>query len=115
MDSGEVELYRTTYSHMKQLIGQTKIINRLPRVELFNSLKKLHTSENDNATMGIYKNTRNCVKTDNVVSDEFTVDESLGPNGVLSSVLLNTVMDDVITTCKTSKVSVGYKTSSRYG
>ncbi|XP_072377966.1 uncharacterized protein [Diabrotica undecimpunctata] len=48
------------------------------------------------AIMSIYRHTRNRIRTDNMESEEFIVNEGLRQGGVLGPILFNIVLDDII-------------------
>ncbi|XP_072378047.1 uncharacterized protein [Diabrotica undecimpunctata] len=62
------------------------------------------------AIMSLYKKTRNRVRTDNMESEEFRVNESLRQGGVRGPTLFNIVLDDVMkeTREETSRIFVGH-------
>lgn len=59
----------------------------------------------------VYKNTRNYIRTGNLHSEEFTTAEGLRQGGVLSPILFNIVMDDILKEVKTKvrRLKVGYR------
>lgn len=93
-------------------IDLEKAFDRVPRKVVEESLQGRKIQERlRKAIMSLYKDNRNYVRTDNMQSQEFMVNEGLRQGGVLSPVLFNLVMDDVMkeTRDKTSKIYVGHR------
>ena len=89
-----------------------KAFDRVPRSAINESMVKRNISTKlRQAIMSLYRTTRNYVRTDNMESREFVVKEGLRQGGVLSPLLFNLVMDDIIkeTGNKTSKLYVGHR------
>ncbi|XP_072400312.1 uncharacterized protein [Diabrotica undecimpunctata] len=63
------------------------------------------------AIMSIYRHTRNRIRTDNMESEEFIVNEGLRQGGVLGPILFNIVLDDIIkeTRAETLKLYAGHR------
>lgn len=88
-----------------------KAFDRLPRAEIEKCLRKRGVDPQlRRAIMSLYQNTRSYIRTDNLQSGEFVINEGIRQGGVLSPTLFNVVMDEVIkeTRGKTSRLFVGY-------
>lgn len=97
---------------LQAFLDLEKAFDRLPRSEIQKALIKKNIDQNlRNAIMSFYVNTRSYVRTDNMHSEEFLVSVGVRQGGVLSPVLFNLVMDEVIkeTRGRTSKLFVGYR------
>lgn len=89
-----------------------KAFDRLPRSEVQKTLINKNIDQNlRRAIMSFYSDTRSYVRTDNMHSEEFSIREGVRQGGVLSPILFNLVMDDVMkeTRRETSKLLVGYQ------
>lgn len=92
-------------------IDLEKAFDSIPRNIVWNSLRRRINGKLFGTIMSLYKNTRNCVRTGNMESPEFTTKQGLRQGGILSPTLFNVVMDDIIkeTKNRVKKVRVGYR------
>lgn len=102
----------TNYEIYQAFLDLEKAFDRISRSIIEESLfKRKIDIKLTRAIMSMYKNSRNIVRTDNMQSREFPVNEGVRQGGVLSPTLFNLVMDEVIreTRKRTSSLSVGYR------
>lgn len=88
-----------------------KAFDRVPRDKLWKILSQRNVEKQlIEAIESLYNNSRNYVRTNNQQSEEFLTTYGLRQGGVLSPLLFNVVMDDIIkkTKEKTTKLYVGH-------
>ena len=89
-----------------------KAFDSVPRQRVWVSLKKRGVDQKlINVVLSLYKCTKNKVIYNNNVSEEFVTREGLRQGGVMSPLLFNIYMDEIMKKCneKTKHLFVGYR------